>query len=249
MKLVPHWITTGIDGIVVFLPNLLGGLVMLVIGYVVARVLKRVTRLVLHRVGFDRLMHRLGIDDPYDPMAGSNVAAQAVFVVVIVATLMQVARSWNLVFVATGLAGVLAYLPHVLGAVTIFGAALLFGNWVRERMLRSSTSETQTPTGERHRGDERMIASAVRGGILALGVFMALRELRIGSEIVTIGFSLVLGAIALAAALAFGLGSRDVAARVTREWYDERKRGNGARKEAGPSGVEGLSDVPRERQW
>ena len=228
MQMVPHWITRGFDGVVGFLPNLIGGLITLVIGYIVASVLRRIARPLLHRAGFDRLMYRLGMADPYDAEAGSRTAASAVFVVAIVATLMQVARSWNLTFVAAGLAAALAYLPHVLGAVVIFGAALYFGNWVRDRILQGRTTMPPAISGSADRGEHRIVASAVRGGILALGAFMALNELQIGSEIVTIGFSLVLGAIALAAALAFGLGSRDVAASVTRQWYDQRQNGNGS---------------------
>jgi hypothetical protein len=228
MQLVPHWITRGFDGVVGFLPNLIGGLIVLLIGYVVAAVLRRIARPLLHRAGFDRLMYRLGMSDPYDPEAGSRTVASALFAVAIVATLMQVARTWNLTFVAAGLASVLAYLPHVLGAVVIFGAALFFGNWVRERILQGRPTSPPLGSVPSDRGEHRIVASAVRGGILALGAFMALRELQIGSEIVTIGFSLVLGAIALAAALAFGLGSRDVAASVTRHWYDKRAQGNGS---------------------
>ena len=119
MQVVPHWITKGFDGVVGFLPNLIGGLITLVIGYIVASVLRRIARPLLHRAGFDRLMYRLGMADPYDAEAGSRTAATAVFVVAIVATLMQVARTWNLTFVAAGLAAALAYLPHVLGAVVI----------------------------------------------------------------------------------------------------------------------------------
>jgi hypothetical protein len=222
-----NWITRGFDGVVGFLPNLIGGLITLFIGYFIAVVVRRIARPLLHRAGFDRLMYRLGMSDPYDAEAGSRMAASALYAVVIVATLMQVARVWNLTFVATGLAGVLAYLPHVLGAVIIFGAALYFGNWVRDRILQGRTTAPPAVSGSADRGEHRIVASAVRGGILALGAFMALRELQIGSEIVTIGFALVLGAIALAAALAFGLGSRDVAASVTREWYDQRAHGNG----------------------
>jgi hypothetical protein len=222
-----NWITRAFDGVVGFLPSLLGGLITLVIGYFIAVVVRRIARPLLHRAGFDRLMYRLGMSDPYDAEAGSRMAASTLYAVVIVATLMQVARVWNLTFVAAGLAGVLAYLPHVLGAVIIFGAALYFGNWVRDRILHGRTNSPPAVSGSADRGEHRIVASAVRGGILALGAFMALRELQIGSEIVTIGFALVLGAIALAAALAFGLGSRDVAASVTREWYDQRARGNG----------------------
>lgn len=223
-----NWIPKAFDGVVGFLPNLLGGLITLLIGYIVAVAIRRIARPLLHRAGFDRLMYRLGMADPYDAEAGSRTAASVLFVVAMVATLMQVARVWNLTFVAAGLAGVLAYLPHVLGAVVIFGAALYFGNWVRDRILQGRPSAPLAVSGSTDRGEHRIVASAVRGGIIALGAFMALRELQIGSEIVTIGFSLVLGAIALAAALAFGLGSRDVASRVTREWYDQRAKGNGS---------------------
>jgi hypothetical protein len=233
-----HWINRAFDGVVGFLPNLLGGLITLVIGYFIAVVVRRIARPLLHRAGFDRLMYRLGVSDPYDAETGSRTAASALFAIVIVATLMQVARVWNLTFVAAGLASVLAYLPHVLGAVIIFGAALYFGNWVRDRMLQGRTTEPPAISGSADRGEHRIVASAVRGGILAVGAFMALRELQIGSEIVTIGFSLVLGAIALAAALAFGLGSRDVAASVTREWYDQRAHGNGKHRQPPERGHE-----------
>src|SRR5687767_158900 len=167
MNLVPHWLTRGFDGVIGFLPNLIGGLVILFIGWAVAALLRRVTRPLLHRVGFDRLMQRLGLGDPYDAEAGSSMAASVVFAVAIVATLMQATRIWRLEFVAAGLAELLGYLPHVLGAVVIFGAALFFGNWVRDRILSSTGTApamgtTTTPSSGIARGDQRIVASAVR---------------------------------------------------------------------------------------
>jgi hypothetical protein len=52
---------------------------------------------------------------------------------------------------------------------------------------------------------------------------MALQELGVASEIVTTAFAILFGAIALAIALAFGLGNRDLAGEVTREWYSRYK--------------------------
>ena len=78
-------------------------------------------------------------------------------------------------------------------------------------------------------GQRPLVASSVRAGVLALGAFMALRELQIAPEIVTIAFTLTLAAIALAAALAFGLGSRNVAGQVTQRWYERQAGGNGSR--------------------
>ena len=62
-----------------------------------------------------------------------------------------------------------------------------------------------------------------KGGVIVLAVFMALQELGVASEIVTTAFAILFGAIALAIALAFGLGNRDLAGEVNREWYERYK--------------------------
>lgn len=223
-----HWLTTAFDGFLGFLPNLVAGLLILLIGYVVAKVLGRVTTALLHRVGFDRFVTRLGFVSRGESGAGSDWAGKAVFAVVILGTIMQVARTWNMTFVAVGFARLIAYLPHVLGAVVIFGAAMFLGNWVRDRLLR-------TPIMNGDRVDQmRLVPSIVRGAIITIGAFMALRELQIAPEIVSTAFTLTLGTIAVAAALAFGLGGRDVAGRIAQSWY-ERRRGNGSTTDYFPS--------------
>jgi hypothetical protein len=70
-----------------------------------------------------------------------------------------------------------------------------------------------TPTG-------KIVASVVPGLILAIGLFMVLDQLQIAPQIVTITYAALLGMLALAGALAFGLGGRDVAADMLRSAYD-----------------------------
>jgi hypothetical protein len=55
--------------------------------------------------------------------------------------------------------------------------------------------------------------------VVVLAVFMALQELGVATEIVTTAFAILFGAIALALSLAFGLGNRELAGEVTRNWY------------------------------
>lgn len=215
-----HWLTTAFDGFLAFLPNLVAGLVVFVIGYIVAKVLARVTRSLLHRVGFDRLVARLGFWRRDEPEIASHWAGNGVFAVVLLATIMQVARTWNMTFVAVGFARLIAYVPHLIGAVVIFGAAIYLGNWLRDRLLRSPSMNTDVAGP----GGVRVIPSAVRTAIIVLGAFMALRELQIAPEIVNLAFFLTLGAIALAGAIAFGLGGRDVAGRMAQSWYERRNR-------------------------
>jgi hypothetical protein len=209
--------TSSVDRFASFLPNLLSGVVVLLVGWGIGFVLARLTRAILARIGYDRLLVKLGLVDRSraEGHSGSRWAGTAVFVVVMLVAVMQAARSWNLSFVSGGIARFIAYIPHLIGAVVIFGGALYFANWIRDRMARApseSLGARQNP----------VVASSVRGGILTLGAFMALRELQIAPEIVTIAFTVTLAAIALAGALAFGLGSRSVAGRMTEQWYERR---------------------------
>jgi Conserved TM helix len=213
-----HWFSTAFDGAVGFFPSLIAGLLILCIGYILGRVLQGVTRSLLGRFGFDRFLTRLGLIDAADAHQGSHWTGTAVFGLVMLAAVMQAARAWNLQMVANGISDVIGYVPHLAGAAVIFAAALYFGNWVRDRVSRSMRPE----------GQRSLVAASVRAGVLALGAFMALRELQIAPEIVTIAFTLTLAAIALAAALAFGLGSRNVAGQVTQQWYERQTAANGA---------------------
>jgi hypothetical protein len=67
------------------------------------------------------------------------------------------------------------------------------------------------------------LARVGRGGVIVLAIFMALQELGVATEIVSLAFAIVFGALALAFALSFGLGNRELAAEVTREWYERLK--------------------------
>ncbi len=217
MNSTMHWFSTAFDGVVGFLPALIAGLFILAIGYVVGKVCGGVVRNLLRRTRYDDFLARIGVIDAADEHAGSRWTGSAVYALVMLAAVMQAARAWNLQMLANGVAAVIGYIPHLIGAAVIFAAALYFANWVRDRIVR----------GDRLRAGQRPIAaSAVRAGILALGAFMALRELQIAPEIVTIAFTLTVAAIALAAALAFGLGSRGVAGQVTQQWFDRQAAGN-----------------------
>jgi hypothetical protein len=221
MNSTVQWLARAFGDVVGFVPNLIAAIVILVVGYFVALLLAGITRPLLRKIGFDTLAGKLGLSDARDPNAASRGGGTLVFALVIIAAIMQAARALNLQFVADGLARFWGYVPHLIAAAFIFGLALYFGNWVRDRMVRSAEPSKEEGSG--------IAASTVRAGILAVGAFMALRELQIAPEIVTVAFTVTVAAIGLAAALAFGLGGRGVAGQVAQRWYDRRARtGNGA---------------------
>ncbi|HUF34763.1 MAG TPA: hypothetical protein VMN37_02380, partial [Gemmatimonadales bacterium] len=68
------------------------------------------------------------------------------------------------------------------------------------------------------------VAKIAKGAVIVISIFMALQQVGVAEEIVTAAFTLILGAVALAVGLAFGLGNRELAGEITRRWYEEGQR-------------------------
>ncbi len=106
----------------------------------------------------------------------------------------------------------LVVFARVLVGLLIFGVGLYLANLAFSLIVRSGTSQS------------RVLGQVARVAIIALVAAMALQQMGIASNIVNLAFGLLLGAIAVAIALAFGLGSMDIAAEQVREWLTSFKR-------------------------
>ncbi|WP_166636896.1 mechanosensitive ion channel [Cognatilysobacter terrigena] len=114
-----------------------------------------------------------------------------------------------------GFAGINALLQQFIdfGADVLLGLVILaVGWWLADIAARAI--ERANPEG-------RGLARIVRFAILGLVIAMGLRAMGVADDIVNLAFGLVLGAVAVAFALAFGLGGRDAAGRITRRWADD----------------------------
>jgi len=108
---------------------------------------------------------------------------------------------------------VLVFAGHVALGLVIFGSGLFLGN-LAAKTIESSRS-AQAP----------LLGLAARVAILVLAGAMALRQMGLANEIITLAFGLLLGAIAVAIALAFGLGCREMAANAMKGWVAQLSDG------------------------
>ena len=99
--------------------------------------------------------------------------------------------------------------------MVIIGIGFYLANFTR-RVIRSNAADTEGP-GE-NLGANRLLASLAYYSIIVFAFALGLQQMGIGKEIVVTAFALVLGALCLALALAFGLGSRGLAERTIEEW-------------------------------
>ncbi len=220
-----QWLTAAYDAALAFVPNLLAGMTIVLLGWMTASILGRLSAVVSHRFGFDRACGKLALYKEMEPRGASKKLGGFVYAIVMLVALVQAARAWGLAFVASGLGAVLAYLPHAIGALLVFAVALGVGNWARASLYRTSEQGTdEEQAAARISGRSRMLPELVRGGILAVGAVISLRELQIAPEIVNAAFMLTLGAVSVAAALAFGLGAREVAGQIVAAWWARREQ-------------------------
>ncbi len=196
-----------------FLPNVLGFLVILVVGYIVARVVAAVVGRVLEKLGLDSRLRESQASKYVDHvMPGASPSAgiaRLVFWFIFIFFLFSAIGALRVPALTDFMNQVLAYLPNVIAAILIFVVAVLIAGAAAGAVTRIMGD---TPTG-------KVVATVVPALVMVIAMFMILTQLKIAPQIVLIAFAATIGALALALALAFGLGGRSVAERMLEDAY------------------------------
>lgn len=196
------------------IPALLGALIIVFAGYLLAKVLERLVDRGLRRIGLNNMLARGGVMEAVERSGAhlnpTRVLSNLVFWLVMFAVILVAANALGLESLASVFGELVSYIPSVIAAIVIILVGIVLGQFVGGLIGASA--------GALHGG--RALARVGSGGVILLAVFMALQELGIATDIVTTAFAILFGAIALALALAFGLGGRELAGEITREWYE-----------------------------
>lgn len=192
-----------------YIPNLVAAAVILVVGFLIAKGLEKLTRRGLAALARRRAAHRF-VDNETSLERMPHAGGRFVFWVLGLITIGVAVDALNLPWLTYGVGRVLAYVPRVVAAGLILAAGYLGGNFLYRQIAARE-------------GTQALLGRLVRAAIFLFAGFMALHELGIATAIVTTAFVIVLGAIAIAGALSFGLGNRELAGRITRDWYEQRR--------------------------
>jgi hypothetical protein len=201
-------IQTGLDSLFAFLPNLLGFLVILIVGYIVARIVKAIIGKVLQKVGVDKALHSSPAGEYVEKVSPdaspSKFIGSVVFWFMFIFVLSAAIGALKIPALTAFMNQVLSYLPNVIVAVLIFvGAAAISG--AIGALVHRTMGDTATG---------KIVRAVAPTLVMGIAVFMILQQLKIAEEIVQITYTALIGSIALGLALAFGLGGREQASRL-----------------------------------
>jgi hypothetical protein len=201
--------TNMLDTFLAAIPNIFAAAVVLAIAYIVGRLISSLVTNLLAGIGFDTVPARLGLTSGM-PTVGRRTPSEIVGALVLVAVMLFATVEAFRLLNFTALADLLAELVQLGGQVVLGLIVLAIGAY-----LANLAAELIRSSGTSNAG---LLALVARVAILVLAGAMALRQMGIANEIVNLAFGLLLGALAVAAALAFGLGGRKVAGRELDEW-------------------------------
>jgi hypothetical protein len=196
-----------------FLPNLLGCLVLLLIGFIIAKLVGGLVRKGTESAGLDRRLAETESGRTVENMMPGASAAKLIGIVIFWLVfgffLVAAAGALKVPAVTEFMNKVLAYLPNVVVAILIFVVAALVASAVAKGTSRAMGDN---PMGQ-------IVAAVAPALIMVLAMFMILEQLNIAEQIVEIAFAATMLALALGLALAFGLGGRPVAQRLLEDAY------------------------------
>lgn len=223
-----------------YVPALFGAAVVMVAGFLVARFAQRTIQRALRRMHVNEALQKGGVAPPLDPygvpLTPSRVIGNVVFWFLIFTAMLIAADTLGIDYLGQAFAELVSYVPSVIAAVVIVILGVVLGDLVAALIAASAAGLSGAS----------ILGRVGKGGVVLLAVFMSLQELGVATDIVTTAFALIFGAIALALALSFGLGNRDLAGEITRRWYEEwRAERDALRKAAEDAEQEPPSAEPR----
>lgn len=202
-----------LNQLVAALPDLLAAVLILGVTWYVARFVAGLVSSLLEGTGVDRLSEHLGLQT----MLGSlRLSALVGRLLLLFAMLLAVAEAANRLHF--GQVSELVGIFIVFGADVLLGIViLLVGLWLAN-VLGAAVARSEQPAAP-------WLGGLVRALIIGLVLAMGLRAMGIADSIVNLAFGLILGAVAVAVALSFGLGGREAAGRLMEHWFSKLRGG------------------------
>lgn len=201
-------------GIAETMPNILAAIVILLVGWIIAKFLKATVRRGLKLVKFPTLTDKAGIDDFLAKgevkQSATDLIAVLVYWLVMLIVLVTAINALGLEVASALLNQILLYIPNIIVAVIVLSVGMYAANFVSALVRTAMVNAGLEEAG--------FVAALARYALIIFTFAIALNQLRIGQEIVANGFLIMFGAASLAGALAVGLGARD----IVHDYLDER---------------------------
>lgn len=196
----------GLASAAAFLPNFIGGIIILLIGIILASIVKKIFIEILNALKIETYLKKYGVPEAKNEFSWVNILAEIARWFVIILFLIPTAEIWGLPQITTILNTFLLYLPNVFVAAIIGLVGLVFARLAADIILASTKGLSA--------GASRTIASVVRISVTIFVLLAVLNQLGVAQDLIRILFTGFVAMFALAGGIAFGLGGQGTAQHI-----------------------------------
>jgi hypothetical protein len=196
------------------MPNIFAAAVVLIVSYLLGRLVAGLITNLLTGVGFNAVMSWIGLGDgevAEGKRTPSEIVGTLVLIGIMIFAIFEASSLLGFALLSDLLSNFAVFAGHIALGLFILGIGLCLANLVVKAIHASGTAQAH------------LLGVVARVAIIGLLGAIALRQMGIANEIISIAFGLLLGSMAIAAAIAFGIGGRDIAARKLEEWSEAIK--------------------------
>ncbi len=219
--------TAMLNNILMTIPRVIGAALIIFIAYVIGRWIMTLTEEGLKSIGFDDIISSIANAEPirvgrekmdltpgvdtikFSAFPPSRMIGLAVLIGIVLFAAVEAARLLEFGAMASMLGEVLTLATRVLFGAVIIALGILLAN-----ILAAASTKEGKPSSE-------IISAFVRWGVIALSTAVGLRFMGLANDIIVLAFGLILGSVAVAVAIAFGVGGRDAAKKLLARWTGE----------------------------
>ena len=190
-------------GMVVFIPKFLAGLIILLIGIIIASILKQIVVSLFKTLKIESFLKKYGVPQSKDEFTWATILSEIVRWFVIIVFLIPTAEVWGLPQIITVLNEFLTYLPNVFVAAVIAMVGFVFARLSHDVVLASMKGvDDQTSNA---------IASVTKWAVSVFVILAVLNQLGVATDLIRILFTGLVAMLAIAGGIAFGFGGQNTA--------------------------------------
>lgn len=202
-------LSNAVNLILTFIPRLIGFLVILIVGLIIAALVEKAVVFLLRKVGFDRMSDRIGLTR-FEQRMGvrmdtAGLLGKIVYWFIVLIFLVPAADALGVPAVSNVLNELVAYIPNVFVAILVLFLGALAATVVAD-LVRGAVASANI-------GNPNIFAGIARWAIIGFAALVALEQLKITPDLINELFGAFVLALAIAFGLAFGLGGQEAARR------------------------------------
>ncbi len=201
------------------IPKILGVLFLLLIGWLIAKLLRSITKKLLSTIKVDELSEKIGLHKIFNELnfkiVISKLISQFVYWIVFLMFVISAFETMGMTIISNEITKLVGYLPQFISALFIFVGGILLANFVKKNVT--------TATNSIGLSSSKVIGNIVFYVIAIFVTITALNQAGIDTSLITSNIVIVMGAILLAFGISYGFASKDILTNILSSFYSKER--------------------------